>query len=60
MWYWLMGWLYKVPYLAVRLPRRKTKRVVRRISNVGAFIEICIYVIMALVIIGSILISVWK
>lgn len=57
---WLTSLPYKVPWLATRLPRRKQKRTVRRISNMGDFIQLLIFILMGLIILGSIVLSVWE
>ncbi len=60
MWRWLVSLPYRLPWLAVRLPRRKTKRTVRRISNMGDFVQLLIFILMGLIILGSVIVSIWS
>lgn len=57
---WLFTLPYRLPWLATRLPRRKQKRTVRRMSNMGDFVQLILFILMGLVILASILVSVWE
>lgn len=60
MWRWIQSLPYRLPWLSVRLPRRRQKRTVRRISNMGDFVQLLIFILMGLIILGAVIVSIWK